>query len=564
MPESDWRQRHLAVRDAVLAIAGRDIPLDALLQGALQEVRGGLDCDAGAIHLLDAGEQVFDLAAHAGFSAAAVVALDRLPSTQWPLAAALRTADCYSAPGLGTHAEAPDWARDAALAAWRGAPLRSPRGVLGVLWIGSRDQRTGGPHDDYLLKVIGQMLGTAVHHLRAHQQMECALRESNARWFGLYDTGRVITRDLDSEVLLDEIVHRSVDLLEGEGGVLALLDEASGELVVAVSYRRGGQPWRIEGKRLRPGQGINGAVLAARQPLIVDNYAEWAGQMPELADQAMAIVAVPLLVSDQVRGVLSVSDAAGQRRFTENDVQTLSLFVQQAAVVLEGQRNRRQAEALTLHAERARLARDLHDGLAQDLASLLLRADLCQTLAGVDDAALRVNLEAIGSGLQHCIRDARATIWALRPPDLGACSVEDSLRAQAAHFESQTHIPVRFSASGDKCRPMSRLHELALMRLTQEALSNVRQHADATRVTLALTWLPLGQVSLRIADDGDGFDTAARSSARDPQDGHLGLVSMRERIQELGGVFALSTVPGEGTAIEATLPAPAAMTTGSL
>ena len=69
MPESDWRQRHLAVRDAVLAIAGTDIPLDALLLGALQEVRGGLDCDAGAIHLLCADEQVFDLAAQTGFSA---------------------------------------------------------------------------------------------------------------------------------------------------------------------------------------------------------------------------------------------------------------------------------------------------------------------------------------------------------------------------------------------------------------------------------------------------------------------------------------------------------------
>ena len=315
MPETDWRERHLAVRDAVLAIAGTDAPLDALLQSALEEVCGGLDCDAGAIHLLSDSEQAFDLAAHLGFSDEAVVALGRSPCTQWPLAAALRTIDCCSVPGLGIHPDAPDWARAAALDEWRGAPLRSPHGALGVLWIGSRDQRASGLHDEYLLKVIGQMLGTAVHHLRAHQQMESALRERNARWFALYDTGIAITHDLDSEVLLDEIVHRSVDLLRAEGGLLALLDEDTGEMIVALSYRKQGEPWPIQGRRLRPGEGVIGLVLASKQPLVVENYAAWPGRLDDFADQTTAIVAVPLVAGDRLRGVLAVSDAAGRAVF---------------------------------------------------------------------------------------------------------------------------------------------------------------------------------------------------------------------------------------------------------
>ena len=119
---------------------------------------------------------------------------------------------------------------------------------------------------------------------------------------------------------------------------------------------------------------------------------------------------MPLISEGRAIGALTVSDDTPGRRFTEDDAQTLSLFAQQAALILEGARRRQQERELALNAERTRLARDLHDGLAQDLAALLLRADACQSLLGEGDEALRDQLEAISVGLQQAIRDARATI----------------------------------------------------------------------------------------------------------------------------------------------------------
>ena len=456
LSELHWRERHLSVRDAVLAIVNRATSLDAALQASLDEICTGLEWEAGAVYLVNRKAGTFDLTAQRGLDGRAVTAMRALPLGQWPLAAVFAGDDVQRFDRLDVRPEAPSWARAAGIVEWIGAPLASPSGTLGVICVASRRKRSergSSWNDEALLKAVGRNLGVTVDHLRTHLQIQAALSERNARWTALYNTGVAVTRELDSEALLDEIVRRSVDLLAASGGVLSLLDEASGEIVVAVAYRRDAQPWPIRGRRLKAGEGINGAVLASRQPFIIENYAEWPGHMADLADQAVSIMAVPLLVGDHVRGVLAVSDTAARGRFTEEDVQTLTLFAQQAAAVWEHQRNRRQAEALTLHAERARLARDLHDGLAQDLASLLLRADLCQTLADSGDAALHAHLEAISTGLQRCIRDARATIFALRLPDSDTCSLEGIWRCW--HPSSRAR---RISPSGMRfqARPANR------------------------------------------------------------------------------------------------------------
>ena len=186
----------------------------------------------------------------------------------------------------------------------------------------------------------------------------------------------------------------------------------------------------------------------------------------------------------------------------------------------------------------------------------MLRADLCQTLAGGGNAALRANLEAISTGLQRCIRDARATIFALRQPDSGTCSLEGNLAAQASQFESQTHIPVRYTIAGEACQPLPKTHEIALLRVAQEALSNVRKHAQATQTAMGLTWHAGGSVSLKITDDGVGFDQAAVPGVNGAGQ-HFGLVSMRERIEELGGALTLQSSPGGGTCLEVRLSTPA-------
>ena len=242
------------------------------------------------------------------------------------------------------------------------------------------------------------------------------------------------------------------------------------------------------------------------------------------------------------------------RSFTEDDVQTLTLFAQQAAAILENLRNQRLSAVLALQAERDRLARDLHDGLAQDLAALLLRADACQALLEEGNAALRDRLEAISVGLQRAIRDARATIFALRSSDLESCSLEDGLRAQAVRFETQTRVPVGFSVVGADCLQLTQERELALLRVAQEALANVRKHAQAERVSVQVTWRGAEEVRLSIDDDGRGFDPGVVTHAQGVGGEHLGLALLRQQVEALGGFFSVMSAAGRGTTVVANLP----------
>ena len=353
---------------------------------------------------------------------------------------------------------------------------------------------------------MGQQLGLAIDRLHTHSGDRTRLARKNPRWSALYDTGMALAREFDGARLLDEIVRRGIALLHGGGGGLTLLDKVGSSLEIAVAYRDGQVVPGLVGRRYPPSAGISGEVLRTLQPAVIDDYTR-----RERRDEAVsregyeAIAAVPLSSAGRAIGVLMVTDTKS-RRFTEDEVQILSLLAQQASAALEIQAGLGRAAELALHEERTRLACDLHDGLAQDLAALLLRADACQALLGEGHEALRGQLEMISVGLQRTIRDARATIFALRSDDLEGCSLEDGLRAEAVRFEGQTGVPVAFSMIGVDCQGLSHEHELALLRLAQEALTNIRKHAQARRVQVQLTWLGTEQVQLCVSDDGRGFD----------------------------------------------------------
>ena len=184
----------------------------------------------------------------------------------------------------------------------------------------------------------------------------------------------------------------------------------------------------------------------------------------------------------------------------------------------------------------------------------MLRADACQALLGEGDEALHGQLETISVGLQRAIRDARATIFALRPAEEEDCGLEDGLRAEAVRFEGQTGVPVDFSMIGADCQQLSHEHELALLRLAQEALVNIRKHAQAKRVQVQLTWLGTEQVQLCVSDDGQGFDPSSSAGAPGVAGQHLGLALMRERVEALGGTLSVESGAGEGTTVCAVLP----------
>ncbi len=193
--------------------------------------------------------------------------------------------------------------------------------------------------------------------------------------------------------------------------------------------------------------------------------------------------------------------------------------------------------------ERQRLARDLHDTLAQAFVSIMMNLDaaLGHLESRPEQAAFHLHQarEAARAGLE----EARRMVWALRPRPLEEGSLVQALRTWARNWSRNTGVALRFAVSGRPV-PLPPEMEEALLRVMQEALTNVAKHARAHQVQVTLSFLD-GEVLLDVADDGVGFDLAAA------QHRGYGLASMQERMRAVGGTLEIESEPGHGTTVTA-------------
>ncbi|APY85606.1 sensor histidine kinase [Streptomyces alfalfae] len=202
-------------------------------------------------------------------------------------------------------------------------------------------------------------------------------------------------------------------------------------------------------------------------------------------------------------------------------------------------------------AERERLAREIHDTLAQGLSSiqLLLRAAQRALPAG---SPAGPHIERAREAAQDNLAEARRFVRALSPPDLEHGSLAGALERLCA---SSAGPRVRFSLSGTPAE-LPTPYEVALLRVAQSALANTVRHAEARRAEITLTFMD-ASVTLDVVDDGRGFEPAADGRAAGERDGGFGLPAMRARAQSLGGTFTVESAPGQGTAVAISLPLPA-------
>jgi signal transduction histidine kinase len=202
--------------------------------------------------------------------------------------------------------------------------------------------------------------------------------------------------------------------------------------------------------------------------------------------------------------------------------------------------------------ERQRLAREIHDTLAQGLTGVVTQLEAAEAALGDRPADARGHLEAARRLARESLGEARRSVNALRPGPLEDGRLVDALDGVARDWSRTTGVPAVVTTVGE-ARPLPSETEVTLLRVAQEALANAGRHAHASAVALTLAFGE-GQVSLDVTDDGVGFDPAARP-ARDGADGGYGLVAMRERVAALRGELDVESGPGQGTTVVATIPA---------
>ncbi|MBF0499855.1 MAG: sensor histidine kinase [Candidatus Riflebacteria bacterium] len=201
--------------------------------------------------------------------------------------------------------------------------------------------------------------------------------------------------------------------------------------------------------------------------------------------------------------------------------------------------------------ERKRISREIHDGPAQNLASLTMRIDFC--LENIEKKeVLQKELIDLKDSISRCLKDIRRFIFDLRPMALDDLGLLPTLEQFIAGFRARTSMNVQFNREGEVVS-LSSERELAAFRVIQEAVNNTHRHSHAKTIRIFISFNQgKKSVSVAVTDDGAGFDLVAVKKAY-PSLKKLGLLSMEERIRLAGGEFSLASNPGEGTVVSFTL-----------
>jgi signal transduction histidine kinase len=263
-------------------------------------------------------------------------------------------------------------------------------------------------------------------------------------------------------------------------------------------------------------------------------------------------VGVPMVYQHESIGELRVTPRGYGEGFSRADSVVLAEIARQAATaayalrVTGDLRLARERLVTAREEERRRLRRDLHDGLGAQLAALTMQVNGARRLVRIDPTGAEGELDALQEELRAAIADIRRLVHGLRPPALDEFGLVAALRSRLVAFESGAGgIATELRATGED-RTLPAAVEVAVYRIAEEALTNVARHADARGVLVALV---IGDaVTLEIVDDGRGLP-----ARREPG---VGVHSMRERSEELGGSFAIGPAEGGGTRVAVTIPLP--------
>lgn len=268
-------------------------------------------------------------------------------------------------------------------------------------------------------------------------------------------------------------------------------------------------------------------------------------------DLAATAWSVPLVHREEEVGRLlaaprSVREPLGpaDRRLLEDIAHHAGAVAATARLTQDLQQSREEL-VLAREEERRRIRRDLHDGLGPSLAAQTLALDAAADRVGDDPGTARELLEGLKQETQHLVADIRRLVHELRPPALDELGLAGALVAHVAQVDGTGSLAVRVRTDPDPLPGLSAAVEVAAYRIAREAVTNVLRHADATRcdVRLAVT---ADALDVRVVDDGIGLPVV-------PGVG-VGMRSMRERAEELGGTFRATDVAGSGTEVVATLP----------
>jgi signal transduction histidine kinase/ligand-binding sensor domain-containing protein len=360
----------------------------------------------------------------------------------------------------------------------------------------------------------------------------------------------VASHSLDLERVLSNALDKTLEVMEMEAGGIYLLRQVDQVLTIA-AYNGLGTQFVAEIDNLNVGEGFSGQVVQTGEPLVVQDLSKdprlTRSAVKDSGFQSLAIA--PLVSRAKVLGTL-FAITSRDREFSQQDIELLISIGGQIGVAVENAQLYEQAKRMAVVEERQRLARELHDSVTQSLHSSTLLAEAGQRLASRGDLErTRGYLIRLGEITQQALKEMRLLVYELRPLHLMNVGLVGALQQRLDAVERRAGVDVNLVVDGEI--ELSPDVEETLFRIAQEALNNTLKHAAPSSIMVTIHIegeSPYRQVELDIIDDGRGFDLAALGD-----EGGLGLVGMRQRMENVGGVLDIQSTPGEGTQVKASV-----------
>jgi len=202
--------------------------------------------------------------------------------------------------------------------------------------------------------------------------------------------------------------------------------------------------------------------------------------------------------------------------------------------------------------ERHRVAREIHDGPAQLMSNVVLKAELCERLIDIDIDKAREELKDLKKVIRESLQEVRKIIYGLRPMSIDDLGLVPTLNKYIENYVEETGIKVSFKVKGDNPN-LNKGIAVTVFRVLQEALNNIKKHAEARNVLINMEFFK-DRLEVLISDNGKGFNIEEVNTEKDGVNGGFGLISMRERIELINGKFNIDSILGNGTNIIIEIP----------
>lgn len=362
----------------------------------------------------------------------------------------------------------------------------------------------------------------------------------------LIQAGMALASELSLPTVLQKIVELACNVADANYGALGVLGPG-GSLEEFITTGITPEQRQAIG-RLPVGLGVLGLLISDARPLRLTRIQDDPRSVgfPPDHPPMTSFLGVPLMVRGTLYGNLYLTEKRGGSEFTEMDETAVVTLAAQAGVAIENARLFEEAQEKLAWEERNRLARELHDSVSQALFSMTLQVRALQLALDKreeDKSLLAERVERLSELTQGALAEMKSLIFELRPEALREEGLVNAIQKHAEGLAAREELRVELDLSAPPW-PLPPDFEEQVFRIAQEALANVVKHAAAEKVVVRLAVDDAAEeLVLEVSDNGIGFDPTDR------QPGHLGLGTMRERTERLGGRISIDTEQKKGTTV---------------